>query len=158
MPFAFWHVACEGCAAWRQIEHPRFWRMLFAHQRSPGPLQASLQRHPQTLLSWPRRMVPLGDASSSYISYLLSWGAKKGGKDWCKVTQTAYLEDIVLGGVIKCLQCGGTGMCASQGWYNLAQKAVLHGCCPMVAAPWSLLRWLSLEGLWWRAGAELHRF
>lgn len=76
-----------------------------------------------------RGRVPLGDAGSFSIWYLLSWGAKKGGKDSCKTTQTASLEDFTLAGVIKYWHCGGTELCQPglvQSWHKRQ--------CPMVTS------------------------
>lgn len=128
----------------QQIENPGFWRMLFARQGSLGPFQAPLQQHPQTILSWPRGTVLPGDASSSSILYLLSWGAKKGGKDWCKIAQTVCLEDIVQGGVTKYFHCGGTGVC-QPGMVQSSTKG---------SAPWLLPHGHSSEDWAWRAYTE----
>lgn len=122
--FAFWCVACDRCAVWWQSEGPRFWRMLFAHQESPGPLQASLRRLSQTILSWPRGTLPPGETSSFSIWHLLSWGVKKGGNDRCKA---ASLEDFMLE---EYLYCDGTELCQLQlvqSWHKRQW--------PMVTAP-----------------------
>lgn len=51
MPFAFWHVACDGHVVQWQIDNPGFWRVLFAYQVSLALLQVLLQSPSYTLLS-----------------------------------------------------------------------------------------------------------
>lgn len=139
VPFAFGHVACEGCAAdWE----PWILEDAICSPRKPWTISGTIAATPSDNSVLTQRYCPT--RGCKFILHLLSSGAKKGGKDWCKIAQTVCLEDIVQGGVTKYFHCGGTGVC-QPGMVQSSTKG---------SAPWLLPHGHSSEDWAWRAYTE----